>query len=235
MPHANYDLAKLAKYLHLPEKHVKKLAERGDIPGRKVKGEWVFTKEEVHHWMEQKIGVSDDQELADVEGVLAKNAVEEENVVSIADLIPDGGIEIPFGAKTKDSAIRLSTALAVKTGFLWDAEKMSEALKKREELHPTALDNGVALLHPRRPMPSIIADTFITLGIASKGIPFGGGFDSMTDIFFLICATDDRTHLRVLARLSRVLSVPGFIDELRERQTAAEVRDLIVQTEESVK
>ncbi len=234
MPHSNYDLSKLARFLHLPEAQVRKLAERGDIPGRKHKGEWFFAREEIHHWLERKIGLSDAQELSDVEGVLARNAVEEEPEISIAALIPEGGIEIPLHAKTKDSVIRSMSHLALNTGLLWDADKMIEAVRKREELHPTALDIGVALLHPRRPLSSILGETFLTLGIVPRGIPFGGGFDNLTDVFFLICSTDDRIHLRVLARLSRVLTVPGFLEKLREQPDAQSARELIAETEKTV-
>ena len=37
----------------------------------------------------------------------------------------------------------------------------------------------------------------------------------LTDVFFLICSVEDRGHLQVLARLSRVLGWPGFLDALR--------------------
>ena len=234
MSYSNFDIPKLAKYLHLSEREVQKLAERGDIPGRKIQGDWVFSREEVHIWWEQRIGLSDSRELETVEVVLAKNAIEEEEPVLLANLIPESGIEIPFMAKTRDSAIRSMSTLAANTGLLWDAEKMAEALKKREDLHPTALDNGVALLHPRRPLTAILGETFIVLGITPRGIPFGGGFGNLTDIFFLLCSTDDRTHLRVLARLSRLLTIPGFLDELRIREDAASIRDWIANSEEKI-
>ena len=44
----------------------------------------------------------------------------------------------------------------------------------------------------------------------------------LTDIFFLICSTDDSQHLRTLARLSRLVSSPGFLAALREATCAAE-------------
>jgi len=234
MSHSNFDIPQLAKYLHLTEREVQKLAERGDLPGRKIKGDWVFSQEEIHHWWEQKIGLSDSRQLETVEVALAKNAAEKELPISLVDLIPEGGIEIPLAARTKDSVIRSMSALAANTGLLWDADKMAEALKKREELHPTALDNGVALLHPRRPIPAILGETFLTLGIAPRGIPFGGGHGNLTDVFFLLCSTDDRIHLRVLARLSRLLAQNGFLDELRAQDDAASARDWIAESEEKI-
>ncbi len=227
------NLAQLARYLHLPEPQVKKLVERGEIPSRRIGGETMFAKEEVHHWLERRFGISDDVELARVEEALDRSmpAGAAEETVSIAALIPDGAIALPLQAKTRDSAIRSMVALAVNTGLLWDGDAMTEAVKAREELHSTALDNGVALLHSRRPMPNILGDTFLVLGILPSGIPFGGGFNNYTDIFVLVCSTDDRVHLRILTRLSRLLAQPGFVDKLREQASEQALRELIAEAE----
>ena len=107
-------------------------------------------------------------------------------------------------------------------------------MKAREDMHTTALDSGVALLHPRRPMPKILSQPLLALGRSSSGIPFGGGGAPLTDVFFLICSMEDRGHLRVLARLSRILTAPGFLDALRQATNAEEARQLIVETEESL-
>lgn len=236
MPGTSMNITQLARYLHTPEQQVRKMVDRGTIPGRKIQGEWVFSKDEVHRWLETKIGASDDAELANVEGALARSAgVEEDAEVRIASLLHPEAIKIPLTGKTRDSVIRTMSGLAAETGLLWDPEAMTEAIKSREELHPTALDNGVALLHPRRPMSSILGDSFIAMGITPAGIPFGGGFGNLTDIFFLICSTDDRVHLRTLARLSRILTYLDFLDKLRDASTPAQVIELVRETEESIK
>ena len=235
MPNSTLDFPQLVKYLHLPEQKVKKLVDRGEIPGRKIKGEWQFSMPEVNRWLEQRIGVSDDNELADIEDKFLRAAPSEESqVIEISKLLPLEAIAVPFLAKTKESAIRSMTQLAVNTGLLWDGEKMADALRKREELHSTALDNGIAVLHPRRPMASILGETFLALGIAPRGIPFGGGFGNLTDIFFLLCSMDDQIHLRVLARLSRILTAPKFLSTLRELATPAEVLQHIADTEADI-
>ena len=235
MSHSTLDFTQLVKYLHLPDAKVKKLVDRGEIPGRKIKGEWQFSMPEVNRWLEQRIGVSDDNELADIESQFDRSTpTDTPQAVAIAQLMPLEAIAVPFLVRTKESAIRSMTQLAVGTGLLWDSERMADALRKREELHSTALDNGIAILHPRRPMPNILAETFLALGIAPSGIPFGGGFDNLTDIFFLLCSTDDQIHLRILARLSRILTIPNFLPTLRSLETPTEVKKLIADTESMI-
>jgi PTS system nitrogen regulatory IIA component len=232
--HEDFDLDSLATYLHLTPPQVARLADRGKLPGRKVGGQWRFSQAEVHHWLENRIGLSDEEELLEMENVLQGSAPAEEQAdISISELLPPEAIAIPLPARTRDSVIRSMVGLALGTGLLWDPEKMADAVRSREEMHPTAMEGGVALLHPRRPMAAILGQPFLALGITSNGIPFGAGMP-LTDIFFLICSVEDRGHLRVLARLSRMLSLPGFFDSLRAVPDAAAARCLIIETEKSL-
>jgi len=235
MPHTNLNLQQLSRYLHLPDAQIRKLVDKGVIPSRRVNGELVFSRDEVHRWLEQRIGISGEEELVQVEAALTKSVppgmVEDD--VSLAALIPDGAIALPLLAKTRDSVIRSMVQLAGATGLLWDTDAMAEAVKAREELHTTALDNGVALLHPRRPMPNLLGDTFLALGLVPSGVPFGGA-SGLTDVFFLICSTDDRVHLRILTRLSRVLTHPFFLKRLRESADELEIRTLIAEVEQTM-
>ncbi|MDR2170724.1 MAG: PTS sugar transporter subunit IIA [Planctomycetaceae bacterium] len=235
MPFSNMSMVQLSRYLHLPEEQVRKLVDRGLLPSRRVNGELVISRDEVHRWLERRIGVSDDVELVRVERALAGSvpAGEVEESVMVSRLFPAGSIMIPLEAKTRDSAIRSMVRLAMGTGLLWDEAAMVEAVKEREDLHSTALDNGVALLHSRRPMSGILGDTFLSLGASVNGIPFGDG-GRLTDIFFLICSMNDRVHLRILARLSRILATANFLPELRGLQNEQDVRDLISKVEESI-
>lgn len=215
MPYSDFDLQGLARYLHLTPVQVAKLADRGQLPGRKVGGEWKFAKSDIHHWLERRIGLSGEEQLLEVEGVLSRSAPSpQEEEISIAELMPLEAIAVPLLARTRSSVIGSMVELAAQTGWLWDTAEMAAAIRSREEMHSTALANGVALLHPRRPLPKILAQAFVALGVTSTGIPFGTDVP-LTDIFFLIASTEDRGHLRALARLSRVLTVPGFVESLR--------------------
>lgn len=231
MPYSDFDLHGLARYLHLAPQQVAKLADRGHLPGRKVSGEWKFSKADIHHWFERRIGLSDEEELLEVEDLLSGSApTQQEADISIVEMLPLEAIAVPLLARTRSSVIGSMVELAAQSGWLWDPEAMSEAVRSREEMHSTALGNGVALLHPRRPLPKILSQAFVALGVTSTGIPFGSDVP-MTDIFFLIASTEDRGHLRTLARLSRILATPGFIEALRVVADAKAARQLFVDTE----
>ena len=145
--------------------------------------------------------------------------------------MPLEAIAVPLAARTRGSVITSLVEVAADTGWLWDPDKMAEAVRAREDLLPTALEGGMALLHPRRPLSTILAQPFIAFGRTGSGIPFGGPRGSLTDLFFLILSTDDRGHLRVLARLSRLLADSEFLSALRAAEDAQAVRALIADTE----
>ena len=232
MSSGDFDIESLAAYLHLTPLHVARLADRAKLPGRKVAGQWRFSRAEINHWLEARIGLADEDDLVDVHGVLESNVgPETDEEILIADLLPPEAIAIPLEARTRNAVFTAMVELATRTGWLWHPEKMVRAVRAREDLYPTALDNGVALLHPRRPLADILGQAFLALGCTPNGIPFGGSRAGLTDVFFLICSVDDRGHLRTLARLSRVINSPGFLAALREAPEPATAHQLIAQTE----
>ncbi len=193
---------------------ISKLADRSKIPARRISGQWRFSRAEIHHWLEERIGLSDADELALMETNLQRTDTSDTSDVSIAAKLPVETIAVPLAARTRSRVISAMSDLAATTGMLWDATKMAEAITAREAMHPTALDIGVALLHPRRPQTSILGESVLALGITGQGIPFGGA-SGLTDVFFLIAATDDHEHLRLLARISLMISDPDWLADLR--------------------
>jgi PTS system nitrogen regulatory IIA component len=117
---------------------------------------------------------------------------------------------------------------------VYDAEAVLHAIRAREDLASTALPAGVAIPHPRRPLPTALGESVLAFGRTTGGIPFGAPLGGLTDIFFLVCCRDDRTHLRVLARLTRLLQRPGFLDDLRGAEDATGAWEVVTSGEEQL-
>lgn len=220
MPEEDFDLMSLAEFLHLHPDQVRRMTDRGRLPGRRIGGEWRFSRAEIHQWFEEKIGASGERELDEVDRVLdLQDKKQTPEPFEITDLLQPDCVFVPFMAKTKRSVIDKICEQTALTGRLWEADKMADALRSREALHPTALENGVALLHPRRPIPGIMGEPFLAVGITYAGIPFGGPRGALTDIFFLIGSMSEAMHLRLLARLSRLIQQDDFLTALREAES----------------
>jgi len=231
----DFDIESLARHLHLAPEQVLRMAERGKLPGRRIAGHWRFSAADIHHWWEDRMGLSSNEDLLLVEAAFDRHATPPDDYdVSLARLLSVDSVAIPLPARTRGSVIKEMVALAVRTGLVWDPERLEEALRARETLHPTALDNGVALLHPRRALASVLGEPFLALGRTSQGLPFGHPRGQMTDIFFLIGSTDDRTHLRILARLSRLLADATFLELLRGDDSVRAIWDALIQREQEL-
>jgi PTS system nitrogen regulatory IIA component len=242
MANDDFNISSLAAYLHMMPDKLAKLANRGKLPGRRVSGEWRFSRPEIHHWLESRIGISDDQQLAKMESTLQRVQAlaepqgeqypDDQATFCLPRLLPPEAIEIPLLAKTRGRVISAMAEVAASSGLLWDPAQMANAITAREALHPTAMDNGVALLHPRRPQTANLCGAVVALGITNKAVPFGGRV--LTDVFFLIGATSDHQHLRILARLSRIISEEDWLAALRGACDAREAHELLTIRDEQL-
>lgn len=221
-------LEELATYLARDVREVTKMASRGQLPGRKVAGEWRFARVEINHWIEANLHVYTAKELTALE-TGGKCDPEQEPILK--DLLNVACVGVPLTARTRSSVLRELVGLAEQSWQVYDPDAILDALRQREERGTTALGSGVAIPHPHRPLPNALGESVVAYGRTTSPIPFGGDRGGMTDLFFLVCCTDDRIHLRTLARLSRLIMQPGFLDRLREVETAAESFEVLVKEE----
>ena len=102
MSHEDFTIDSLAAYLHVLPAQIEKLAQRGNLPGRKIGGHWRFSQAEVHHWMEDRMGLLDEGELVQVEGALERAGGSTMEIHSVADQLPREAIAIPLQARTRN-------------------------------------------------------------------------------------------------------------------------------------
>jgi PTS system nitrogen regulatory IIA component len=226
------DLEQVADYLQRDQREVTKLANRGHLPGRKVAGEWRFAKAEINYWIETQLPAYTEEQL---------HALETRDVATpsadpiLSELLAKESIAVPLAATTRASVLKELVRLAEQSWQVYDSAAILEAIRQREDMGTTALENGVALPHPRRPLPAALGESVLAYGRTASGIPFGAARGGLSDIFFLVCCRDESTHLRVLARLSRLLLRPGFLDELRSAATPDETWNLIEAAERDLR
>src|SRR5205814_386565 len=135
--------------------------------------------------------------------------------LTVANLLRPETVEVPLAARTKRSVLEALIEIAGRTWQVWEPALLLQAMLDREEVFSTGFDNGVAIPHPRNPLPQALGESVIAYGRAPSGIPFGAPKRMLTDIFFLVLCREAKLHLLVLARLGRLLQLPGFLDELR--------------------
>lgn len=221
-----YTLDELVQRLGRDRRQIEKLVNRGVIPGRRVGGDWRFNEIEITHWLEQDLRGLDDQGLAQLEQ--SQQSAELKTQSPIQELLHPETCEVPLDAGTRPAVLQALIEVAGRTWQIWDPASILKAVKEREAVMSTGFQNGVAIPHPRNPLPDAIGQSIVAYGRTTSGIPFGAPGRRLTDLFFLVLARNAPTHLQILARLGRILQREEFVEQLRQAESAIESYDLLV-------
>lgn len=234
MHYSQMDITEVARFLGMDLRRLQKMAQRGGIPCQKVAGQFRFHRVALTDWMQQRIGTLPHDHLADMEaGITAHREVSPDEMI-ITPMLQHAAISTHLQARTKHSVLRELVNLAKATELLWDSAALLEALNAREELCSTAMEAGIAIPHPHRPLPYAVAEPILVIARTSQGIGFGAANGRLTNLFFMTCSQDGQHHLHILARLCRMLHDGNFIEDIRHAETPEEMIELCTTREASV-
>jgi fructose PTS system EIIA component len=99
-------------------------------------------------------------------------------------------------------------------GFIADRDATARDLVARETVMSTGVGNGVAIPHAyTHGVKKLIAGLYRT----RAPIPFGAPDDAGVDLFFVVLGPKDsrRDHIRILAKVSRLIGHVDFREDLR--------------------
>lgn len=221
-----------AGFIGMDPRRLERMAQKGDIPCQKVGGQYRFNRAELTEWLQQRMVSHTAEHYHEVDAGMSVHREMDEDLPIIAPLMRVETISPHLPARTRKSVLKELVALGTESGLVYDGEGLLEALNQREELCSTAMEEGIAIPHPRRPMHYAIAEPFVAVGITSQGIGFGAPDGGLTNIFFLTCTKDDRHHLHVLARLCRMLHNTKLAGQLRQAENAADIMQIMRDCEE---
>jgi PTS system nitrogen regulatory IIA component len=213
-------LAELARFLHVGQKTVLKLARAKKIPAAKLGDEWRFRRDDIDEWLERQLHEEEDGDFA---------AMTDGMRLPLGDLMPDKSIIHDMVATEPLGAIEELAARAYGNNWLNDKPWFVGALVEREALASTAMEGGVAFLHTRARDTSKISRPFVIVGRSYQGIEFGAPDGELTYLFFLLGLKYDKLHLPILGRLARVmLRDPRTINRLRSTTSPTKMRNILL-------
>jgi nitrogen PTS system EIIA component len=225
-------LDEVADYLHLTGQDVEELIKTGEIPNHFRGGRYVFIRGEVDAWASQRILGLEDAHLVDYHQKTTRGtrAVLDQDAL-MPDLLRTQYINPGMVSKTKRSIIHDMVELAESTGRVLDVVSLRESVEGREEICPTALPGGIALLHCRHHEPFRFDGSFIVFGRTIQDIPFSSPDGRATKLFFLLCCQDERLHLHTLARLCMMAVKTDMLMRLFEASDEEEIYEIIIGSE----
>lgn len=227
------NLVEAARLLSLDTREVVRRAKRNELPGIERRGHWEFRRQDLRDYLQRVMPEYTDEALSTLDQRLsALDQITEDAV--LVPLLHRDTMALPLSARTKAGALRELVALGESVGLVWDGAALLSAIEEREELCPTGVGMGVGLPHPRAIVPYAVAESFIVFGRTTAPFPYGSVDGSMVDLLFLLCSTDESTHLHVLARLCRILREQDTLDFLRAAESADDVIAHLLEREQAL-
>ena len=123
----------------------------------------------------------------------------------------------------------LVVPLSDSTGL--NTEDLVRVLMERERLGSTGIGGGIGIPHGKiKGLESLV----LGFGLSRKGVDFESIDDEPTHIFFVLVTPEDSTglHLKLLARISRILKNDTFKERLMNAADRDEIIDIIRQEDE---
>lgn len=105
-------------------------------------------------------------------------------------------------------------------------EDLVQVLLDRERLGSTGIGGGIGIPHGKIPR---IDRLFLGFGLSRRGVDFESLDGQPTRIFFLLVTPENSAglHLKVLARISRILKNDAFKERLLKARTREEITAII--------
>ncbi len=212
----------LANYIKLNEKTIIRMAQNGKIPGVKIGNQWRFHLATIDRYLQTDLMESSDGDLDSIIGT-------REDIIPLSRLTGSKFIEINSSAKTLDQVLIELSKIAYKGNLTSKENDLFEELKQRERMLSTAIGNGVAFPHPRHPSPELFKEPKIIIIRSKAGINCDAPDGKPVNIFFMTCAPNEFVHIRLLAKISRLLHVSGVVDKLMDVGSKDQIMRLLLE------
>lgn len=105
-------------------------------------------------------------------------------------------------------------------------DELASALVERERIHTTTLGRGVAIPHATIEGAD---EPVLMVARAREEVQFGPPETDPVLFFFVLVSPPgrEREHIKLLARICRLVRAPGFMEELREAGDSRTMLDVI--------
>ncbi len=133
-------------------------------------------------------------------------------------------------AQTKTEALAELVNAIIKGGLKLKASSIIEILQQRENLASTGIGDGVAIPHGKIPE---LDDFIVAFGRSMEGVPYDSVDGKPVHLFFLLLAPENSAgqHLKVLAKISKMLKVANFRKMLLKAKTQSDLYKIIIYQE----
>ncbi|MFO1519375.1 MAG: PTS sugar transporter subunit IIA [bacterium] len=144
----------------------------------------------------------------------------------LTSFLPKEAMSAQLEGKTGSEVLKELAVLLSKADPSLSVEEIRAVLEEREKLGSTGIGSGVAIPHGKLASARKIVACF---GRSPEGIDFQSQDGEPAHLFFALIAPENAAglHLKVLAKLSRLLKDRSFREALLKAQNADEIFEIL--------
>lgn len=227
----------VADLLNVSETTIRRWITDGKIPSYRIDQHHRFSRTEIENWvMTHKLaknhGESPFKEINRIEVSSTDKAIGGSKQFSLFRAIHKGEVLLNVPGKTKEEVIRATMKKVAKNLHL-DEEVMTDLLLDRENLMPTALNNGIGIPHTRDSLLNAHHDVVVVV-FPEHPLPYGALDGLPVHTLFFLFACEDKRHLHLLAKIAHLSSQPSYLDFLKTKPSKEDLLAFIKEWEAKV-
>jgi PTS system nitrogen regulatory IIA component len=231
----------VADLLNVSESTIRRWIADGKIPSYRIKQQHYFSRTEIENWvmthkLDKTEGVSPFTRRKEMESLSIKTQkgapTGGSKQFSLFRAVHKGDVFHHIKGKTKEEMIR-NTMKKVAKALNVDAEVMTDLLLDRENLMPTALNNGIAAPHTRDTLLSAHQDVVFVVCL-DEPLEYGALDRKPVHTLFFLFACDDKRHLHLLAKIAHLSSQASALEFFQSKPTKEELLSFIKEWESQI-
>ena len=224
MPYTLLTLTQAAELLGISPGDIRALVVQGELQAEDRGGNLLFSREELDLWTSRQLVTGRLQRGNAPLKPLAQRRI----FPTLSELCPPECVCAALPGTTRASIIRELTALADKSGFLYDPNDLMEEIARREEQGSTNIGNGIAIPHTLVRDEGFFSQSFVCLARLERPSFFNSAEDGRpTELLILSCSSDSEEHLNILRQISGLCRHTRFPERFREAETDAELLEAL--------
>lgn len=151
----------------------------------------------------------------------------------ILDYVTPARVLVGVDAADAETALRVIASRLAESGVTASADELYDALLTRERAHTTTLDFGVAAPHATL---ETMDQSVVMIATAAQPIDFGPSGTQPVRLFFVLLSPPSHAglHIRLLARIARLVRQPDFVEQLAASASADELLERLESAEPQV-
>jgi PTS system nitrogen regulatory IIA component len=231
----------VADLLNVSETTIRRWIADGKIPTYRINQHYYFSRTEIENWvishkLDKTDGVSPFTRRKEAESIAIptprSSTTGGSKQFSLFRAIHKGEVLHHLKGQTKEEIIRATMRKVAKILHV-DAEVMTDLLLDRENLMPTALNNGIAVPHTRDSLLNAHHDVVIVVFL-DEPLEYGALDGQPVHTLFFLFACEDKRHLHLLAKIAHLSSQPHVREFLQSKPSKEQLLAFIKDWESQI-